>query len=385
MSANDRIAPLHSRKILTFLLLCGVGCLGVSCGKSQAYAPVDMDMVMQAVRSYGQVRQTAETATAGKAKAGAPEPSTETSEDSTNYQNRIAVIMSEDHFDQLEMAAQSARTSNTVYPGDILQLAIFYEAVSKPPARDNSSDSDWKTHFATLRKWVAGYPGSATAHTATAEAYINYAWEARGDGYSNTVNDRSQKLFEERIGSAESVLVEAAKLKEKCPEWYVVMFNAALAQGWDKKQARELLDQAVAFAPGYRTYYNEYANFVLPKWHGEEGETQAFAEEVWKKVGGTDGSILYYEIAGLLACQCDPGRNSIEGLSWPKIKLGYEDLKNTYGVTNLSKNRIAYMAFSAGDKQVAQQAFQAVGNDWNHSVWNSVQSFESARDWAVSP
>jgi hypothetical protein len=48
------------------------------------------------------------------------------------------------------------------------------------------------------------------------------------------------------------------------------------------------------------------------------------------------------------------------------------------------KNRIAYMAFSAGDKQVAQPAFQAVGNDWNHSVWNSVRSFESARDWAVS-
>src|SRR6266851_2667155 len=85
MSANDRIAPLHSRKTLTVLLVCGVGCLGVSCGKTQAYSPVDMGTVMQAVRSYGHGHQTAEAVTAGKAKAGAPESSAETTEDSTSW------------------------------------------------------------------------------------------------------------------------------------------------------------------------------------------------------------------------------------------------------------------------------------------------------------
>jgi hypothetical protein len=383
MSANNWIARLHSRKILAFLLVCGVGCWGVSCGKTQAYAPVDMGTVMGAVHSYGQGHQAAKADATGKGKGGATVSSTETPEDSTNYQNRIMVIMSEDHFDQLEKEAQLARTSNTRYPGDIWKLTFFYEGASTPPARDKSSDSDWETHLATLKKWVTAYPGSATARVATAEAYVNYAWVARGSGYASTVNDRAWELFGERINSAKSALVEAAKLKEKCPEWYAVMFNVALAEGWEKKEARELFDQAAGFAPGFHAYYTEYANFVLPKWHGEEGDTQAFAEEISQKVGGTEGSILYYEIAGQMACQCDTDRDSMEGLSWPRIKQGYEDLKKTYGVSNLSENRIAYMSFSASDRPMAQQAFEAIGNDWNRRVWNSRENFESARAWAI--
>jgi hypothetical protein len=59
-----------------------------------------------------------------------------------------------------------------------------------------------------------------------------------------------------------------------------MMQEIALAQGWDKQQARELFDQATAFAPYFYHFYREYANFLLPKWYGEEGEIQAFAEEV---------------------------------------------------------------------------------------------------------
>jgi len=157
----------------------------------------------------------------------------------------------------------------------------------------------------------------------------------------------------------------------------------ALGDGWDKKDARELFNQAAAFEPGFHTYYTQYAYHILPKWYGEEGETQEFAEEISQKVGGVDGSILYYEIAAQTACQCDKDRDSMDGLSWPRIKQGFEDLKSAYGVTNLSWNRIAYMAYSTGDQETAQNAFAVIGSDWNHKVWNSPQSFESARNWAA--
>jgi hypothetical protein len=93
----------------------------------------------------------------------------------------------------------------------------------------------------------------------------------------------------------------------------------ALAQNWDKQQARELFDQATAFAPRFYHFYREYANFLLPKWYGEEGETQAFAEEASSHLPDPDGSILYFEIASLLACQCDKARDSLEGMSWPRV------------------------------------------------------------------
>jgi hypothetical protein len=55
--------------------------------------------------------------------------------------------------------------------------------------------------------------------------------------------------------------------------------DVALSEGWDKAQAKELLDAAVAFEPTYYNVYREYLNFLLPKWYGEPGEAEAFAEQ----------------------------------------------------------------------------------------------------------
>jgi len=147
---------------------------------------------------------------------------------------------------------------------------------------------------------------------------------------------------------------------------------------------RVLLDQAAAFEPNYYHYYREYAMFLLPKWYGEEGETQAFAEEVSARLPEPDGSIVYFEIASLLACQCDKERDTLDGMSWPKTKQGYSELVRLYGTSNLKANRFAYMSFVADDKASAQSAFAAVGPDWNHLVWRSAANFESAREWATS-
>jgi hypothetical protein len=344
-----------------------------------------MGAVTQAVQSYGQRHHAVAATAIANSKGAASAAPAEAQEDLTTYQSRITLTISEDNFDQLEKEVQLARTSKAEYPGDTWKLSAFYEGVSKPPAGDKSSDTDWETHFATLRKWVTTHPTSAAARIATAEAYVNYAWVARGSGYSSSVSDRGWQLFGDRLNSAKALLIEAATLDQKCPEWYAVMFSVALGEGWGKTEARELFDEAAAFEPTFHVYYTEYAYYILPKWYGEEGETQAFAEEVSQKVGGVDGSILYYEIAAQTACQCDKDRDSMDGLSWPRIKQGFEDLKRTYGVTNLSQNRIAYMAYSAGDRQTAQLAFEAIGSDWNHNVWRSPQNFESARSWAVGP
>jgi hypothetical protein len=73
---------------------------------------------------------------------------------------------------------------------------------------------------------------------------------------------------------AASTLADAAKLREKCPYWYEAMQVVALNQGWNKSEARELMEQAAAFEPGFYHFYREYANFVLPKWYGETGKRE---------------------------------------------------------------------------------------------------------------
>jgi hypothetical protein len=387
MHTNARSLFSLSRGRLIWLLVCGVCCWSGACGHTQAAAPADMGTVMQAVENYGRGRQlaVAPERNAEPAATGSEANSKDVAEPSSSYQSQIAVVLAEEHFDQLEKEAQELRTSKRKVTGGIWKLSQLYDGVSNPPLGAKATDSDWKTHFDSLAKWVAKYPRSATARIATAEAYVNYAWVARGTGYAEKVKQDGWALFGDRLESAKAALVEAAELKEKCPEWYAVMFNVALGDGWDKKQARELFDQAVAFEPEFNFYYNEYANFILPKWYGEEGETQAFAEEASKRLGGAAGSIIYFEVASVTACQCDKDRDSMEQLSWPRIKEGYENLKKLYGPSNLDVNKFAYMAYSKGDNQAAQEAFDAIGSAWNRNVWRSGENYDGARAWATGP
>ena len=183
---------------------------------------------------------------------------------------------------------------------------------------------------------------------------------------------------------AKAVLVQSAKLKEKCPYWFEAMQHVSLAEGWDKQQARELLDQAAAFEPDFYHYYREYANFVLPKWYGDEGDQPAFAEEMSKRLPAPLGSIVYFEIASLQACQCDPSRDSLAGFSWPKVKEGYTEMVRLYGTTNLKMNRFAYMSYVAQDKSAARDTFLVLGDSVESTVWQSEVDFRRVRDWALA-
>ena len=294
----------------------------------------------------------------------------------------IAAYLVEKNYDALDQAAREARTKKTRFKGGVWKLYIFYDSLGKPTVGEAATDEDWTYHIGRVKDWIAARPESVSARIALAQTYEIYASEARGGGYANTVSNTGWKLYHERVDMAAATLAEAAKLKEKCPFWYEAMQNVALAQGWNKAQARKLIDDAVAFEPAYYHYYREYANYLLPKWYGQPGESEAFAEESVNKVGGKEGKFIYFEIASLVTCQCDSNESHIENFSWPKIKEGFAALGELYGYSNLKQNRFAHMAVEANDKPAAQQAFSLIGNDWDHGVWRSGRKFEEAKNWA---
>lgn len=368
---------------LTVLLVLSVCLAGTSCRRTQASAHIDSRALLQIVRDYNPSKQpTPAPATAPR--PAQPKISTENLQTEQEYESPIKQDFSQGKFDQLEKAASEARKGKGRVIGGVWKLYDFYDAIGKTFIRDRADESDWKIYFDSLKQWIAAKPESAAARLSLAHAYMSYAWEARGGGYANSVTDKGWDLFGDRVDLASATLAEAAHLKEKDPYWYELMQTVAIAQGWDKAQARELVEQASASEPGYYHYYREYANFLQPRWYGEEGEVEAFAEETSNRVGGPEGDFLYFEIASLLACQCDPDTNALQNMSWPKIKQGYAALEQLYGVSNLKRNRFASMAVKSGDKPAAREALADIGDNWEKSVWVSNAKFEYATTWAKS-
>ncbi len=385
MDTRIRLAPHVSNKAFYMFLLFGLTVsFAISCGRTQAVPrPIPIASVIQVVRDYGKSAVPHASVTPNPA---APSLTGDGPYDSDGaYQAHIAAVFAQSDFAQLEKEAREVRASRSRLKGGLWKLFAFYDALDTPSPNPGSSNSDWEGHILAVKKWVAAYPNSATARITLAESYVNRGWAARGSGYSNTVSDSGWNLLREQTELAKSTLLDAARLEEKCPFWYESMQVIARDEGWPKQDMRTLFDEAVAFEPTYYHFYREYANTLLPKWYGEEGEIQAFAEDVSTRLGEPDGSIIYFEIASMLACQCDKEMDSLAKMSWPKVKKGYSDLQRLYGTSNLKMNRFAYMSVLSGDKISARETFLMLGDSWSEHVWPSAEHFETAKRWASTP
>jgi hypothetical protein len=297
------------------------------------------------------------------------------------YGAAVAQLLQQQDFKKLDCIADAARSNKTTFAGGMPHLHVFYRGTSTIDG--HTTEEDWTDRLARLQRWVSANPKSITARVALAKAYVNYAWNARGDGLSNTVSGSGWRLFAQRLAKAKTILDEASALPSKCPEWYVTMQRIAQGQGWDLDQFTALFEQARAFDPAYYYNYVVLANYLLPKWSGNDGAASTFAEENADRMGGTDGDTLYFQIGAELVCACDEQRE-FSRMSWPRLQKGYAELEKKYGSSMVNLNSLALMATSYNDSEVGDATFKRIGQQWDKDTWITEDYFNQNKAGAAA-
>jgi hypothetical protein len=300
------------------------------------------------------------------------------------YKDTISRMLHEEKFDQLDCVADRARANKERFPGGMWKLHELYKGLAEPVPHQHATQEDWGHLLELLQSWTEARPKSITARVALASAWINFAWDARGDGYSGKVSESGWTLFTQRTAEAQRALKAASeKLPTKCPEWYVVMQNVAQNENWGVAEMRSLFDEANKFEPGYYYYARSLAYLLLPKWSGAPGDTEKFVQEIADHIGGEQGDIFYFQVASsndlICGCQDQPD------FSWERIKRGYEASEKQYGLSMLNLNRMADLAVHYGDTDpiFADQAFTRIGDQWDEEVWKSERDFRATKSWAT--
>lgn len=296
-----------------------------------------------------------------------------------NYQSALRQLISREDFKQLDCIADAARSSKSRFAGGMWQLHNFYTGASG--IQGHATEEDWHALIDHAQHWVTANPNSITARVVLAKSYINFAWDARGSGTSDTVTDNGWKLFEQRVEQARKVLDDAASLSAKCPEWYLAMQQVARSAGWGLPRSTELFKRAVAFAPDYFYYYRMQAVYLLPKWEGQEGDASKFVEESANHAGGVKGDALYFQIASDIVCACD--EPEFTRMSWPRLQAGYAELEKEYGPSMTNLNLLALMAAKNNDSVTADAAFKRLGDNCDESKWMTQDYFNQMKGWAA--
>jgi hypothetical protein len=298
------------------------------------------------------------------------------------YVATVLRMLREEKFDQLDCLADHARSGKERFSGGIWKLHTIYMAESQPfvyPVT-SATATEWSDHLKKLLRWVSSNPKSITARIALAEAYIAYAWAARGNGYTNTVSDNGWKLFSERTGEAERILQAASVLPSKCPEWYYAMMSVAQNEDWGVSRMRAFYDDGMKVEPGYYYYAQKLDYYLLPKWEGQPGDAEKFAQEAADHVGGDEGDILYYRMGLVSMCGCDEDPK----LSVQRIERGYEASEKIYGLSLLDLNEVTHLVVNVkeNDALFAQKALARIGEQWDEEKWESRHDFDVAKQWA---
>ncbi len=296
------------------------------------------------------------------------------------YRDAIAQLLKQQKFADLDCVANAARTGKIRFSGGAWKLRSIYIGLESPRP-GHPTQEDWRRHMQLVELWSSLRPQSITARIALAESYISYAWDARGEGFTDSVTDSGWKLFGERIAKAKTILDTTPSLSHKCPDWYIAMQQIASAQSWDAAKTTALYQQAIAFEPDYQYYYRVRAEYLEPKWSGEEGDPARFAESAANQIGGDSGDVLYFLIAEGILCGCQEAEYG--HFSWPRLQKGFAALEKQYGPSLISVNALALMATKSGDWVVADPAFKRVGDNWNKELWVTETWFTSNRDMAA--
>lgn len=286
-------------------------------------------------------------------------------------------------YDFLERAAGQARSSRERWRGGNWKLQFIYSNLKTPLDPDMAGEAEWLNHLDLLQKWVNEKPESITARIALASGHFRYGWRARGTGTVDTVTPENKGLFAVQLAKAKEILLTAPASEINCPQWYQLMQDIAMPEGWDRQSYDDLYNRAVRFEPGWDAYYGAKAIRLLPRWGGSEEELHQFLQSLLE-TPDRDGAMHYFLACQALAQYTRQDHLFDRNVSAAKLRDGLKQLQKKYGATAVQLNWAAFTAMRLGDKAFTKELLAQIGNDWYASVWLNEEGFSAAKNWSES-
>ncbi len=296
----------------------------------------------------------------------------------------VRAMLERNQFAALDDLSDQLNRTKARFAGGDWKSYRFQDALDTPAGGCDDTDAHWQELLAVLTRWQKQRPASMAAAIAIADASVGYGWKARGSGYADTVTSDGWRLLAKRMAPAADVLTNQGDVSAKTPDWYRGMIHLGRVQGWDRKRVDALFEEAITLEPKYLHVYSEMARYLMPRWHGEEGDWEDFTERSAERLGGQEGAIVYSHIAWQISKMYRGHQFFDENrVSWPRIKQGFVDRETLYGSSLRNLNAFCKLAADAADRQTTRALFARIGDEWDPGVWRERKYFDSYRKWAA--
>lgn len=231
-----------------------------------------------------------------------------------------------------------------------------------------------------IQRWIEEKPQSDTAQIALGSLLVDTAWVVRGSGWAKTVGEEQWQLFHQMLQGAFQCVGPLVNDEMTDPFAGTVLMTVALGQSWNPSQYEEMLSILEDRFPEFWGYPVQRAYSLLPRWHGEEGDWEAYAlniatsrnewgEEVFARI--LFSLMRFYgNIFRETDAQCGPA------------KKGIDSLLSRYPESLQLLSRSARLATLGGDRDLAAELFEQLGDQYIDDCWANPEQFVHYRTWA---
>lgn len=236
----------------------------------------------------------------------------------------------------------------------------------------------WNKSQARIQNLKENFKEKPYVALAEAKYWIDYAWDARGTGYSSSVTPDGWRLFRERLETAERVLINSKYYAGNLPGWYDMMIEVQSLLGRPPEVRDKVFLEGVK---KYKTYYPTYFTMLLhlsPKWGGNWEMVDAFVKSALENTRSVDGETLYARLYWVVYNSLPEGGRLFQDTraSWPKMKKGFEDLMARHPASKWNLNNFAKFACVAGDKKTFLALRRKMGGEIFGGAWSRGTTLE---------
>jgi hypothetical protein len=251
----------------------------------------------------------------------------------------------------MEYVNRQSRTASGLWVGGFYTDGI--EAAMLDPRPQTAAQ--WDALEPRTLERTQQHPRSALARLLHAKVLIARAWAIRGPGYASTVPESAWEPFHEGLRRAEKYLVKEKQVAGTLPEYYVERIGIARGLGQSRSEIDALLEASDRVQPGYYPAYFSVLQYLLPKWHGDAEQVEAFARAAVERTRETEGDSMYARIYWV-ASQSQYGSSLFytSAAQWALMRSGFEDVVKRYPDAWNYQN-YAHFACEAGDDRTLEK------------------------------
>jgi hypothetical protein len=242
-----------------------------------------------------------------------------------------------------------------------------------------------------LEHYAEQSPNSYLPSLAKADFYINYAWQARGSGYANTVSREAWAKCYERLEIAEKALLSAYELNPTDPRAPSELIITTRSLSNEREEVEKWFQTAIAIDPRYYRPYTNKLNYLMPKWYGSKEEMFAFARQC-SEIAPEESRVGLIVLGAHEEMYWRSGDTDKEERKkyypqpdvWKEMEATYKNFLEKHPDSRWDRNFLAKHACNALDYEEARRQFEIIGDDFEEEVWGSKKNFKRNKTVAYS-